>query len=53
MTAPAISIDMRNGLLALGQKNGAIEILEAKAGATTNTVMLKHSEGEVWGLPTV
>ena len=50
LNAPAISLDMLDGMLVAGCKNGAIEVMEAKDKAEPRTVMLKHSEGEVWGL---
>ena len=53
LEAPCISIDMKDGKLACGMKNGMIAIVEAKADAKPNPVMLKHSEGEVWGLVSI
>lgn len=50
LDAPAISMDLHNKSLALGLKNGNIEILEIVEGAKPKNVMNTHNEGEVWGL---
>lgn len=44
---------MKDGKLACGMKNGMIAIVDAKADAKPNPVMLKHCEGEVWGLVSI
>ena len=53
LDAPAISMDLHNKSLALGLKNGNIEILQLVEGAKSVNVMNTHNEGEVWGLTAV
>jgi WD40 repeat protein len=53
--APALSVDLFNGQLLLGLKNGSIVEMPytANGSGKPNIVMTSHSDGEVWGLDVV
>jgi hypothetical protein len=53
--APARSIDLFNGQILLGLKNGSVCEMPFSAQGTNkpNVVMTSHCEGEVWGLDVV
>lgn len=54
LSAPAIAMDMHGNSLALGLKNGNIEILPIDdSNMPAKNVMNTHNEGEVWGLASV
>lgn len=47
LSSYARSIDMKNGKILLGLRDGIIQCIE---GEKTNTIINGHSTGETWGL---
>ena len=43
-------MDMFNDILAVGLKNGSIEVLDTKDGFKSQNLIKSHNDGEVWGL---
>jgi WD40 repeat protein len=49
LAAPARAMDIQGDLLAVGLKNGSIEVLNTQNSYLSKNLITSHNDGEVWG----